>query len=261
MKARTSKVTILAILGTIFSIGMYAQVPANFQPHGSNSGGTPSPQEATDSITVGGSISYYVEPDAAANPNYNVGGGWALTSTFNWTVDVGTINGAPDTDNNITITASSTATTGTVDVYESQGSCDGPTVSIPVAVIDEPTADFASATNSICQSDTVGGYSVDFDVATATAGNRVTYAIQMDGPNNSNIYSIAATTVDEGTITITIPGGEFDDGVGDYVLSFTEISDHISTKSGVAGTSTTATHTITVSRTPNTGVIYHIPNM
>jgi len=264
MKARTVKIGLLMALGAVVSTGIFAQ-PANFQQHGNNSSGTPTAQEATDSITVGGQIRYVVAPDTDANPAYDFATmSGTLVSQFNWTVDaaVGTITPATDDDDNdITVSANTTAGTGNIQVQEQLGACAGATVTIPIAVIDEPTADFASATATICQSDTVGGYDIDITLATATDGGRITYAIQFDGPSTSDLYSTTATTVDEGTITITIPEGNFGDGVGDYVISFTEISDHISTKSNIPGTSTTGTHTLTINRTPNTGVIYHLPNM
>ena len=200
-------------------------------------------------------------PDAAANPAYDFATmSGTLVSTFTWTVDaaVGTVGA--DTDNDITITAAASAGNGNITVTESLGACDGAAVQIPVRVIAAPTADFNTATGSVCQAD-IADYTVDVDLSTSTAGGNIRYAINMNGPSTNNIYT-ATINANGAADSFVIPAAEFDDGLGDYVITFTEISDHISRKSSIAGSSpTTASHTYTINRTPSTGAIYHIPNM
>ncbi len=261
MKARTFKFLFLLGLGAVFTFNSYAQ-PAGFQQHGNDSGGNPSAQEATDSITVGASIRYVVQPDAS-NTGYNFGTmSGTLISTFAWTVDaaVGIVNGAPDTDNDITITAAAGAGSGNISVTESLGACPGTPVTIPVEVIAAPTADFDVDSVEICQVD-IADYDVAVSLSTSTAGGTMRYAINMNGPSTNNIYT-ATINVNGNSDTFTIPAAEFDDGLGEYVITFTEISDHISRKSSVAGASPTlAEHVLTINRTPSTGPIYHVPNM
>ena len=261
MKARTLKITFFVCLGMLITTGLFAQ-PAGFQPHGNNSGGAADPTEAIDSVTVGSSIRYVVEPDATLNGSYDFATmTGTLSSSFAWTIDAAISAGTAETDNDVTITMAGSAGTGQISVVETSAapaSCVGNTVTIDVEVIAEPTATFDAAASAICQA-AIADYTVNITLNTATAGGSIRLGINMDGPSTGGIYTTTLNTTDA-TTSFTIPAAEFDDGNGDYVITFTEISDHISRKSGVTVSTAGLSHTLTINRTPTTGNIYHVPN-
>ena len=47
-----------------------------------------------DTISIGSTMPYHVMPDVYFNPNYNAGGGWAVTSEFLWSFDGAVLTGA-----------------------------------------------------------------------------------------------------------------------------------------------------------------------
>ena len=265
MKARTLRFSLSTILSIVLAASMFGQ-PASFQQHGDNSSGTTVASENIDSITVGGTIRYVVEPDATANPAYNFATmSGTLASSFAWTVPagIGTITGAPDTDNDITITAAGSAATGQITVVEtsSAGCGSGTTTAIDVEVIGLPTADFSSTTDNLCTNDlTTVSYNLPVTLTTAEKNGNIRVIISMDGPATAAIYT-NTFDIKENATTLNIPAGQFDDGYGDYVVTITEVSDRILRKSGLtSGTISTSQFTYTINRTPTTGVIYHLPN-
>jgi len=262
----TSKLNIaLSLMAFLaFSVGAFAQ-PADFQQHGNNSSGTPAASENIDSVTVGASMRYVVEPDATANPAYDFATmTGTLNSIFNWTVDaaVGTISGAPDDDNDITVTVAGAAGTGQIIVKEvsSAGCASGDSTTIDVAVIAAPSAEFTTTTGDTCIADTSTiGYTLPVTLSSDVASGNIRINVNVDGPSTADIYDQDWDLADTDT-EFTLPAGTFDDGLGSYTITIEEVTDRISRKSSVAGTITTATHTLTINRVPNTGVIYHLPN-
>ena len=260
---------LMVMLGMFTAVSMFAQ-PAGFQQHGNNSSGTTVASENIDSITVGASVRYVVEPDATANPSYTFSTmSGTLSSTFQWDVtNVSTTNGTlGDTDNDVTITAAAAATTGTIEVVESSSSgCgSGTTTTIDIAVIDDPEADLGNTTfdndSAVCI-DAAANVALDVPITLATevTGGSIRIHVNIDGPATSDIYD-ADIDLNESATDFTLAAGTFNDGFGDYSIQITNVSDRISRKCSVTnGTITTGTYTLTINRTPTTGNIYHLPN-
>lgn len=261
---RTTRINIvLSLVALLFtSVGAFAQ-PGGFYEHGSNSGGV-DPNEDIDSVTVGASMRYVVEPDATANPAYDFSTmSGTLESNFNWTVDgaVGAIDAAPDTDNDITVNIAAAPGTGAISVREvSNAGCEaGDSTTINVAVIAAPDADFPTTTADTC-TDNPSTIAFDFPVtlSTSVASGNVRINVTVDGPSTAGIYDndldLASTNTE-----FNLPVGTFNDGLGTYTVTIEEVSDKISRKSSVT-VNPAVTFDLTINRVPNTGTIYHLPN-
>jgi hypothetical protein len=263
------RLIMLAGFGLLYSNMYGQQLPGtSLYQHGSNSGGV-NANEAIDSVTVGAVMDYYAMPDKTINTSFNetVSLSANITTTFTWDSDNPGESIATKTgqyQNYVEVTWSSlTADTepDTLFVTEATGTCSDPTpTKIPVRVIAAPTADFDIATNAICENDTVGGYDVVVDLSTPVVTGNIRYTISVQGPNTNPVYT-NTYNVNGASNTFTIPGSVFADGRGNYTITFTEISDRISRKSSVAGSSPTqANHVLTLNAQPSTGNIFHLPN-
>ncbi|NBC82055.1 MAG: hypothetical protein GVY19_01610 [Bacteroidetes bacterium] len=263
MKTTARLNIVLSILALFFlSVSAFAQ-PGGFYEHGSNSGGVDA-NENIDSVTVGASMRYVVAPDPTANPSYDFSTmSGTLESTFTWTVDaaLGTIAGAPDTDNDVTVDMESAPATGQISVQEvsSAGCASGDVTNIDVEIIAAPTAAITPATGDTCTDDpTAIALDVPISLTTSVADGNVRINVNIDGPSNADIYDndFDLTAADT---EFTIPAGTFNDGLGDYDITIEEVSDRISRKSSVT-VNPNDVLVFTINRVPNTGVIYHLPN-
>lgn len=264
MRTTTRINIVLSLVALLFaSVGAFAQ-PGGFYEHGSNSGGV-DPNEDIDSVTVGASMRYVVEPDATANPAYDFSTmSGTLESNFDWTVDgeVGTIDAAPDTDNDITVNIAATPDVGQITVKEiSTAGCESnDSTTIDVAVIAAPDADFPTTAADTCTDDPS---TIDFDfpvtLSTSVASGNVRINVIVDGPSTAGIYDndLDLTNAD---MEFNLPAGTFNDGMGTYTVTIQEVSDRISRKSSVT-VNPAVTFDLTINRVPNTGTIYHLPNM
>ena len=103
--------------------------------------------------TGGTTMGYYALPDPVYHPNYNAGGGWALTADFvwNWTIGGGATVNKPGAANYVEILYPATGDyvlEVTEEASAAFGGCVSGTVrTINVTVIDPPTALFTTADN------------------------------------------------------------------------------------------------------------------
>lgn len=147
--------------------------------------------DVNHTVTVGKTVPFYVEPDAYFNTNYTVGGGWAVTSTFEWSFDNATLTGAVDPSTvNPTITGPTTinpsitfAETGayTLAVRESSATCDGDIKLQDIVVIAVPTTDFGARPDVAADCGPLNAYTVVFDIAANTATDfKVDWTLDVD---------------------------------------------------------------------------------
>lgn len=134
---------------------------------------TTAPQ-ATDSVTVGVTVPYYVEPDQYFNPATTAYGDTAdvaLVSTFVWDFSAFTTaptlvwqshngDGAGNDGNSVKVTFNAVEAVQNISVTETAGSCPGAAVTLPVKVIASPTIAYAAtaagiigATTTFCDLD------------------------------------------------------------------------------------------------------------
>ena len=274
------KMTIARSIATIVVLfvlslsGIYAQAPATvsaeastLQKHGNSSAGIVSAYETIDSLSLGAqNVKYVAYPDLLISPSY-VFPTTSLNSTFVWA----TVPSAGVSVNN-TVAGFATnyakinfpASTGdyVLSVLETAtaGSCAGAAVGFTVRLINVPTANFNGTPNT---SATCGAnlstvtLSLPVALTTAVQDNMVKLTYTISGAN-----IVAATTVDlnKSATSFTLPAGTFT-SYGANTITITAVSDHISRKSSVPGTITTATYSFTINRVPVTGPIYHVPNL
>lgn len=276
-----TKCTFLIFMGLIAVITASAQTwPAGMQAHGNNSSGNPAPAEATDSVTVGGVLDYFVMPDTALNPGYDFATNplTNLNSTFNWTGTTGASNivykqsAGVDIPNYVTITWGNATGSFQVSVYEisAAGCQDATPTTIPVEIIAAPTLTYPAAggSESICGTGTDGSLNfspsaITVNFTSSVSGNRqmqLVYTITSanHGVIASNVTaSITETGAGTGTFTLAAPLQYYDT----YTVTLNTVSDRISRKSNVvANASGNTTFTVVITPTPNTGTIYHLPN-
>ncbi len=141
----------LSIVFTMFvATAIYAQVQdADYVLYDANE----TAPTAIDSVTTGTTTGFYVEPDTYYHPNYNAGGGWAVTANFewNWTFNGasgGTINDASVNDPYVTITWDAGTGSFEVNVYEeasvAMGGCQGAVTVLNVEVIATPSVTYTA---------------------------------------------------------------------------------------------------------------------
>ena len=256
----------LVMLGFANSFAQSSTPPAGFQSHGTNSAGTVTPKEDIDTLVIGAKMDYWVMPSSGAN----------ASTTWAWSIPSGTaaITGVP-TGQTATLTFS-TIETGSVKVVETTNSCPDPTgKTINYQVVAFPSVSFSDATLT----KTVGFCNFNVDQAlnmaltSATSGTNevmhVTYTVNL----GATLVGTYNQTLKRSDAQITIPIAQFGTvpaAGGTYTVTFTNVDDRLLVKakknaanSGLAGTITpaTATYTIVVTPVPQTGPIYHLPNM
>lgn len=278
MKTRRTLNALVTFFAMFTTMALNAQTyPGGMQEHGNNSSGTTTAAENIDSVSVGSTIDYFVMPDANLNPSYDFSTDPTanLNSTFNWSSDGGqTVTTKTGMGSNY-VEVDWDATTGTgsytLEVTEqSGGACvDATPTQISVAVIGLPTAAFDNSvyggyTSSVCSNDpTAETFNFPISLSTEVIDGDVEFTYSMTNTTTGTVVTAGtALNLDESNTTFTF--NSFPAEYGDYEVTITAISDRISTKSGVAGdinTGVSDVFTYTISRTPETGVIYHVPNL
>lgn len=267
------------ITGLVLMCGMgWAQElgTSNLYQHGSNAKHDFSyGPESIDSVSVGSTMEYYVQPDANISPSYVYTSPLAnLNSTFTWTATPAT---------GVTITTKS----GTLDNWKTikwanlgsynlnvkeqanTGTCpDGTGKTINVAVINLPTAAVGTSPAAQCATDPSSiTFIVPFTLTSdLVAGKnntvRINYTV-LDPDGNTFIsptdadFSLTNPSISP-TLNIILTNVT---KYGDYKFVINSVSDRISRKSSVPVTYTALSETLTVNRVPVTGPIYHLPNM
>lgn len=260
---------------------IYAQTyPTGMKPHGTNSLGVVTVAENTDSVTAGGTLEYFVMPDATLNAGYNYATNplTGLTSTFDWSGTTGQSSitykksGATDIPNYVSILWGSTTGTYQVSVAEQAAAgCADPTPTvIPVQIIAKPTLTYPAAggSQSFCSTAADGSTNINPAAMTVNFTSQVSgkrdmqlrYTITSVGHGTvaTNVLaSITETSATTGTFTLASPLNNYDT----YTITLTEVTDRIARKSNVTGSpSGNLTYTVIINRTPSTGTIYHVPN-
>jgi len=239
--------------------------PPSTKQHGTNSANQDrsATTEAVDSVTVGATLQYYVEPD----PDVNVKN---ALNTYTWTYDpllitTGNVAAGANTQT-ITFVAAKPAAQGTIQVREnSVGGCNSAiTTSIPVRVIDKPTATGGGIVAAQCSSDPT---LLTFNVPITTTCDEIIHAFNtvrvnftVKKPDNSVLFAAQDIELVRGATTFPLALGAGATTYGNYIVTINSVSDRISRKSAIAGTVTTPDITLTVNKTPVTGKIYHLPN-
>lgn len=242
--------------------------------HGYNSSGVLTASEDIDSVTVTGTLNFYVQPDPLISPLYNFVTSPTnnLNSTFTWTATPAagvTINDAVAgyATNWAAITWPGVATAAiSLNVKETSntGSCTDITgTTITVQVINEPNVTNVTFAGVPCPTGTppynVPGPLTTLTITSDIAGAREVQVIyNLNGPAGfTNLTNQVANvgdgnTIDLSGVTLTQPGT--------YTFEVVSITDRISQKSGVINT-LNANYTFVLNRVPVTGPIYHKPNM
>lgn len=143
---------VLSVAFATMTLGAFAQIPGDYAVY------NPTAAAPNDSIyvTLGNTMGYYVSPDPAYHPNYNAGGGWALTDDFTWVWDVDTDPGTAPTITPGTGNLRNYATIlypvigrYVIDVAETAptafGGCEGSSRTLNVQVIPAPTGTMSIA--------------------------------------------------------------------------------------------------------------------
>lgn len=259
-------VNLILFLSVMTHLVIAQNVPTDFQEHGKNSSGTTTATENIDSVTVGSTMNYFVMPDLDVNQDvdgpydYNTNKD-ALTSTFDWfTVPGLTIT--PIEANYVNVDFPSTGDY-TLNVSEqSDAGCNTDTTTIDVRVINEPEAGFNHATyaESMCFAvPTDATYNFPVSLTTDVADGNIAIHVEIVNTTTSTtVYDGDMSLSDSDTFFTFDAFTEF----GTHELTITSVSDRISLKSSVNGTITTGAEvfTFTITKTPSTGTIYHLPN-
>ena len=142
-----------------------------------------------DTITIGTEIPYHVTPDAYFNPNYNVGGGWAVSSEFLWSFDGAVLTGAsypgaaPTYDDPLGVSTQADTLInpdvtfdGTIGDYvlaareSSRSGCAGTIQLLNIHTVDTPSVSIGYADIDQC-----GNYALGGPVQVTIAGGKDTY--------------------------------------------------------------------------------------
>jgi hypothetical protein len=278
MKNKVLKLTLVTSLLGMASTMMYAQtLPATMKPHGTNSSGVVTALENIDSVTVGGTYQYFVLPDPAINVGYNPAVNLLtnLVDTFLWsTKGASTItrvlSGATPVPDYVNVAWNgAVGSLDSVIVYEKSmpaGCLANSPTKIPVRLIHQPQAYFTSIAGSICSSNpTTVSIVYPFTLATDVADGFIRVHVKIVSPLGSTLLDsdLSLNKTSATTYTFNNTSAEY----GTYTATITVVSDRISRKSfggtatGIVGNAgSNIVYSYTINRTPNTGVIYHIPN-
>lgn len=242
--------------------------------HGTNSssGNSTVASEATDSVTVDSKMDYFVMPDKLYNPAYDPAVSLTnnLVSTFAWTTTPAgpVIATKPGFGQNyVTVTWPGTGGVYTMNVKESNsaGCDDGTGRNISVAVINKPTASFSTSASTQCTATPASQtFQLPLSLSTDINNGRMTVSFSVaytntSGTTTTTVYADVPLT-ETGTLNLeTLIGSSL--AYGKYVITLTNVKDRISVKSNVAGTLSSTTYTYNLIRLPQTGEIYHVPNI
>jgi hypothetical protein len=268
----------------ILAIGLLGYISVNAQTslsvnsetlyqNGYNSSNTTATtaSEATDSVTVGSVMRYYVTPDADLNASYSGILTGTLSSSFTWalasasgvTATFSTVGSYTAFTNYQEVTWKTTGTANLTvqETSASAASCPGSTTTIPVAVIAVPTATFGTDPSAVCATTPVQTFSLPLTLTTAVKDGWVRINYTVYDPKGA-VFT-AAQDLDIKTSTtsfsVTLTGATL---YGDYYVVINSITDRISRKgvTDVTGTISDSRIDMYVYKTPVTGPIYHIPN-
>ncbi len=282
----------LAVVFTANSL--FAQIPAVFDPISGNSA------VAIDSVTVGTTTPYWVEPDSYYHPNFASTG--ALTANFTWTWAVAPAGPTMSATNNYVEIAWPAQGLFNVTVFETapaaMGGCSSADTNAYVRVIASPTVGFTAdnpgtiigANLNVCESDTRLNDIVQASITTVAGATpqvqlEYTYEVETEDAGGTttqqsiNEFLFTAgnqvTGINTATYNLMRPAGGYAVIGGEttiYTYTISGVTDRISRKSDYlvnptgANTgwrpydTTTETIVITVNPTPVTGPIYTIPN-
>lgn len=239
--------------------------------HGLNGSGTAVATENTDSVTVGSKMDYFVMPDPLYNPSYNPATNLTsgLVSTFAWSTSPNTgVSIATKTGMMSNIITATWSATGlyTLSVLESAACAATSGRDIPVQVIAVPTANFSSATSTQCTTTPASqtfqlplALTTEISSGTMEVDLRVVYTPVSGAPTTTNYNN---RTINEGgTLNLeTLIGSAL--AYGKYEITITAVRDRVSVKSKVPGSvGAQPTYTYNLIRVPQTGEIYHLPNI
>jgi hypothetical protein len=271
MKIKALQITIVVLVISLFGGMAYGQTwPAGLQKHGNNSSGNPSAGETIDSVTIGATMDYFVMPDPNVNPGYDylTNPLTNLLSTFNWAATTGSTSITPHTSgvtpipNYVAILWSNTTGNYNVVVTEtsSAGCAAAAPTSIPVTLINKPTAQFTSTSASVCSSNPATvSYNFPFTLTTDVADGFI--RVHLNIVNTTTSTTLFNSDVDLNKISATSYTFSAFDNYGVITATITQVNDRISRKSNVLGLiGANNVFTFTINRIPVTGNIYHVPN-
>jgi hypothetical protein len=247
-------------------------------------------QTANDTISLGATMPYHVTPDAYFNPNYTSGGGWAVTSSFQWSFNSGTFAGASEPGggstsiSNATVINPNITFTGATGDYvvgvqeTSTDGCAGTIQYLTIVVIDTPNVAFTTQGADVEQCGAYGPVDVEIDISGGKDSYQVDYNLLVE-ELSADQSSVLATVSDNdntdvafassGTVTLlsaqnyTISNNR----ITRYTYTLQGINDRISRKSDYLAGSTTEylgsdlSWIVIVKPAPTTGPIYHVPNL
>ena len=270
---------VLALIG--FGLNSFSQNltvnTESLRRHGYDAASALVAYESKDSVTTGSKMRYYVVPDATANPLYTGVLTGTLASTFAWFTALPTLTAA-GVSANVTgfaafgnyqeVTWSGVGTIN-LNVQETSGSsCVGSITTTPIVVIAPPTATFGADPSSVCNASPVQSFTLPVTLSTSvndlpTAPNgsvRINYTVfnpdatELIAAQDKDIIETAAN------FSVTLTGAT---QFGTYYVIINSVTDRISRKPlvDVLGSITDNRIDLVVNRTPNTGAVYHIPNM
>ena len=278
MNKKSFKIMILTSVIVLTSGSVFSQtLPATMKPHGTNSLNVVTALEAIDSVTVGGTYEYFVMPDPAINVGYNPAVNLLtnLVDTFLWsTKGASTItrvlSGATPVPDYVRVAWNgAVGSLDSVITYEKSmpaGCLANSATKIPVRLINQPQAYFTSTSGSICSSapNTVS-IVFPFTLATDCKDGFIRVHVKIVSPLGSTLLDndLDLNKVSANTYTFNNTSLEY----GTYTATITVVSDRITRKSfggtavGIVGNAGLNTvYTYVINRTPNTGIIYHLPN-
>ncbi|OFX83798.1 MAG: hypothetical protein A2W99_03080 [Bacteroidetes bacterium GWF2_33_16] len=265
--------------------------------YGANAQWISSATQAVDSVTIGVTVPYYVQPDAYFNPLF-AAPSTNVVSTFVWSVPItpalGVATPSGGVDNYIEYTF--TGATGTyglsvVETAPAPSTCPGAAVTMSVEVIATPSVAFTAnnpgsfigADLEVCEGDVlledeiqvafthflagIPSITLDYSLVIDTISAGGTTANYSTTPNvitglNTATYNLAKTA--DPLVCIVNPSAAHVTTV--YTYTVNGVNDRISRKADFLGVpllySAIATPiVITVHPAPVTGPIYHISNM
>ncbi len=215
-----------------------------------------------DTITIGTEIPYHVTPDPYFNPNYNVGGGWAVASEFLWSFDGAVLTGAsypgaaPTYDDPLGVSTQADTLInpditfdGTIGDYvlaareSSRSGCAGSIQLLNIHTVDTPSVSIGYADIDQC-----GDYALGSNVQVTIAGGKDTYwldwtlvvdsltadastslgVIAASGITQTNQVHASSGLVDIDAVTAH---NVIDNKVTRYTYTLTGVNDRISRKS------------------------------
>ena len=245
-------------------------------------------------VTVNKAIQFFVTPDTYFNPNYTVGGGWVVTSTFLWNSD-GTLTGTSNPGTDATYSSTSVinpditfpVTGAYVIGARESADCNGSIQLQTVTVIAAPSMDFGGRADDLDNCGDLAAMDVLFDIDANTATTFwVDYTLTIDNlladkvtldanisttPTADKVYAAAGDGLVLENRAFTVQNTK----VTRYTYTLTGINDAVSRVSDYVAPNGRAwpiatftnyaagadnTFVIVVLPAPTTGPIFHLAN-